>query len=107
MPSSWLCSAPVGVAGVCAVQVLPSQARASACSASPVPLLPTARHAVAVGQETPFNWLGLVPGTVWTVQAVPSQRAASGAVPWELRTEPTAVHAVTDEHDTAASVPML
>ena len=71
----------------------------------PVPSLPTARQAPAVGQATadsrPPPPAGM--GTGWMLHAEPFQRSASSlGVPVPIADEPTAVHAAVPEHATAA-----
>jgi hypothetical protein len=101
---------PVGLGAACVLQATPFQAIASGWLISDRPPLvnaPTAVHAAAEAQETPFSWLDPGPGfgTLWSAQAAPFQRSASGATPAATMTWPTAVQATAEVHDTAARDP--
>jgi hypothetical protein len=69
-----------------------------------VVLVPTARHTVALGHETPVSPFRVPDGSalVIRVQATPFHRKASVVVADDVRTSPTATHIFGLGHDTAA-----
>ena len=102
----------MGVGGGRIVQLDPSHDSANG-PPRPSPLkLPTAKQAVAVGQETASNVLyrdplGMDVGS--TVQLLPVQRSASGMVPWPKSVRPgaspTAVQLVAVAQETLLNAP--
>jgi hypothetical protein len=89
-------------------QLLPFQASTSAAPPLASWYVPTDRHNVTVGQDTPINTGSMAPfgtGTVCTLHAVPSHRSANGMLVSGVAPKlPTAVHASPEEHATPKRV---